>query len=77
MSATRRRFLISSAAAGIAGPTLAAGGAEQPPASKPYPVSGTQVPKMKFGKAEVGRLVCGTNQFYGYAHFNPILGGVM
>jgi len=32
---------------------------------------------MKFGNVELGRLVCGTNQFYGFAHFNQILSGVM
>ena len=79
MSETRRSFLISSSAvaAGVAGPALAAGAAEQPPASKPYPSSEIQVPKMKFGKVELGRLVCGTNQFYGFAHFNQILSSVM
>jgi hypothetical protein len=77
MSATRRSFLSTAAAAGIAVPALAAGGSDQPPASKPYPPDKIQVPKMKFGKVELGRLVCGTNQFYGFAHFNPILAGVM
>jgi hypothetical protein len=32
---------------------------------------------MKFGKVEIGRLVCGVNQFYGFAHFNQILQGIM
>lgn len=31
---------------------------------------GVQVPKMKFGTAEISRLVLGTNPFYGYSHFN-------
>jgi hypothetical protein len=35
------------------------------------------VPKVKFGKAEIGRLVCGCNQFYGYAHYNQILSNIM
>ena len=77
MSETRRTFLISTAVAGVAGPALAAGAVGETPASKPYPAAEIQVPKMKFGKAEVGRLICGTNQFYGFAHFNQILGGVM
>lgn len=29
-----------------------------------------QVPKMKFGNAEIGRLVLGVNPFYGFAHYN-------
>ncbi len=79
MPATRRNFLRSTAVAtGLAGSALA--GANDGPAqvaSKPFPPSPIQVPKMKFGKAEIGRLICGTNQFYGYAHFNQILSGVM
>jgi hypothetical protein len=78
MSETRRSFLCSTAvAAGIAAPALADGAGDQPPASKPYTAAEIQVPTMKFGKAEVGRLVCGTNQFYGFAHFSQSLGSVM
>jgi len=29
-----------------------------------------QVPKMKFGNAEIGRLVMGVNPMYGFAHYN-------
>jgi hypothetical protein len=32
---------------------------------------------MKFGGAEISRLVCGCNQFYGFAHYNNILGAIM
>ncbi|MGD0778673.1 MAG: hypothetical protein ABSC05_38320 [Candidatus Solibacter sp.] len=35
------------------------------------------MPKMKFGNVEISRLVCGCNPFYGYAHFNATVGGVM
>jgi len=84
MSDTRRSFLQSAAgvAAGITGTTLAAdaqvsGQSTQPLASKPLPPSEIQVPKVRFGKAEIGRLICGTNQLYGYAHFNQILGKIM
>ncbi len=35
------------------------------------------VPKMKFGNAEISRLICGCNPLYGFAHFNQILGTVM
>jgi hypothetical protein len=84
MPDTRRRFLQSATTgiAAVTGTTVAAGGpipdqAGQSPASKPYPVSDIQVPKMKFGQAEISRLVSGCNCFYGYAHYNQILGGVM
>ncbi len=63
MADTRRSFLAFASAAAAA--------------AKPYPAAPIQVPKMKFGKAEIGRLVCGTNQFYGFAHFNGILSTVM
>ena len=74
MSATRRAFLQTTA--GVAG--LAA--AEAQPTelvSKPLPSSSIQVPKTKFGNAEIGRLVCGVNQLYGFSHFNQILSTVM
>jgi hypothetical protein len=29
-----------------------------------------QIPKMKFGNAEIGRLVLGVNPLYGFAHYN-------
>ncbi|HEY3834989.1 MAG TPA: hypothetical protein VGL72_00385 [Bryobacteraceae bacterium] len=80
---TRRSFLQSAAgAAGISGLAVTAQGqvsepGAQPLASKPFPPSEIQVPKVKFGKAEIGRLVCGVNQLYGFAHFNQILGTVM
>jgi len=75
---TRRSFLSSAAvAAGISAPAFAAASSDQPLSPKPYPPADIQVPKMKFGNVELGRLVCGTNQFYGFAHFNQILSGVM
>lgn len=36
-----------------------------------------QVPKMKFGNAEIGRLVLGCNPFNGGAHFNANYSGLM
>ena len=67
MANTRRGFLQSGAAlaAGLtgAGSVLAGQSAAQPP--EPALV---QVPKMKFGKVEIGRMVLGVNPFYGYAH---------
>jgi len=35
------------------------------------------VPKVRFGAAEISRLVVGCNPFYGFAHFNNILATVM
>jgi hypothetical protein len=65
MPDTRREFLQAAAlAAGWAGAA----------ASAPAEV---QVPKMKFGEAEIGRLVVGCNQFYGFSHFNGTLSAVM
>lgn len=68
MANTRRNFLQSAAAAGLTAAAVAAQGS---------PASEVQVPKMKFGKAEVSRLICGCNTFYGFAHFNQTLGTVM
>ena len=56
MSNTRRSFLQ-------AGAVLAAQQAAQPQ-------SAVQVPKMKFGGAEISRMVLGVNPFCGYAHYN-------
>src|ERR1017187_5484895 len=53
------------------------GGRQQQPTTPPRPASEIQVPKMKFGNTEISRLVCGANQFYGFAHFNQILGTIM
>lgn len=83
MPDSRRSFLQSAttALAAVTGTTVAAEGQApgqvQPLASKPFPPSPIQVPKMKFGKAEISRLVSGCNSFYGYAHFNQILSGIM
>ena len=64
MPYTRRSFLQYAA--------LAAGA---PAAAQAAP--DLQVPKMKFGKFDVSRLVVGCNPFYGYGHFNNILASVM
>src|SRR5664280_1999219 len=67
MSNTRRSFLHSGAAlaAGLtgAGATLAAQQAAQPQ-------NAIRVPKIKFGGAEISRMVLGVNPFYGFAHYN-------
>ena len=41
------------------------------------PASDIQVPKMKFGGAEISRMVLGVNPFYGFAHYNNNFGTVM
>ncbi|MBZ5581718.1 MAG: twin-arginine translocation signal domain-containing protein [Acidobacteriia bacterium] len=43
----------------------------------PAPASEIQVPKMKFGNAEISRMVLGVNPFYGFAHYNDTLATVM
>ncbi len=63
MSNTRRSFLQASAA-------LAAQQAVRSQTS-------VQVPRMKFGGAEISRMVLGVNPFYGYAHYNNNFGTVM
>src|SRR5271157_1661379 len=55
-------------------------GAPQVPARQSGPLtpaSEIQVPKMKFGGAEISRMVLGCNPFYGYAHYNNTYGTVM
>src|ERR1035437_726971 len=86
MSNTRREFLQSSAAlaVGIMGgaatvlaaepqaqttPTGAQGGSAQS-AESPASRAQLQIPKMKFGNAEISRLVLGVNSLYGWAHYN-------
>lgn len=64
MAGTRRTFLQSA----IAASAIAA--QSQEPSAPPRAASEIQVPKMKFGKHEVSRLVAGCNPFYGFSHFN-------
>ncbi len=74
---TRREFLQSSAAVAVG----IVGGASKLPAQPqaPSPLPGAfapdvaahvQIPKMKFGSAEISRLVLGVNPLYGFAHYN-------
>ena len=80
MPATRRAFLQSSAAlaAGLAGATSSLSaqapgrsGGRRPLSS--VPDSEIKVPKIRFGKVELTRLVMGVNPFYGFAHYNDIM----
>jgi hypothetical protein len=59
---SRRRFLQSMGAGAVAG------------AAAPAPAA---LPRVKFGDVEITKLIIGSNPFYGYAHFNPILGAMM
>jgi hypothetical protein len=76
MSNTRREFLQSSAAlaVGIMGGAAHALAAEQASGVGETPAQSAgaevQVPKMKFGSAEISRLVLGVNPLYGFAHYN-------
>src|SRR6266568_8837844 len=80
MSNSRREFLQSGAAlavaiAGGAATKLAAEPQASPQAQKAAPAAAdttphVQIPKMKFGSAEISRLVMGVNPMYGYAHYN-------
>jgi hypothetical protein len=78
MRNSRREFLQATSAAALgltalgrsvaqtaAGPSGEKGGAQQPPATQPV-----QVPKIKFGGVEIGRMVLGVNPFLGGAHYN-------
>ena len=75
MSKSRRTFL-QSALAGAASPLLAQGSGEKSPIAS-MPDSEIRIPKVKFGEHEITRLIMGTNQFYGFAHYNKILSNVM
>lgn len=75
MSNSRRQFLQSTAALAVgvmggaaslaAEPSLASQAPAAPPAE-----ANVQIPKMKFGNAEISRLVLGVNPLYGFAHYN-------
>jgi hypothetical protein len=87
MSNTRREFIQSSAAlavaiAGGAATKLAAEPQASPQAEKAAPAAPetsahAQVPKMKFGSAQISRLVMGVNPMYGFAHYNNNFGMAM
>jgi hypothetical protein len=64
---SRRAFLGS--AAGLGGVLALPGSA--PADTAPL------LPTVKFGKADITRLIIGSNPFYGYSHFNRVLDGLM
>jgi hypothetical protein len=61
---SRREFIYSTAAVGAGVAMARQGAASQSPAP---------LPLVKFGKAEISRLIVGSNPFYGYSHFNHVL----
>jgi len=71
MEKTRRGFLESTA--GLAAALAAAPSA----AGQVLPPAAVQVPKVKFGKAEISRIVLGMNPLYGVSHFNNAYNAVM
>jgi hypothetical protein len=66
---SRRSFLKSSAglAATIASGSLATA----------KPASTSLLPTVRFGDAQISRMVVGCNQFYGFSHFNGLLDRLM
>ena len=64
MKRTRRNFLGS--AAGAAAGLRAASAAPS-----------EALPVVPFGDHKISRLIVGTNQFYGYSHFNPLFSTIM
>jgi len=76
MSDTRRSFLKVGAALASAASLTAARATDAGPMRTETPAL-PQVPKMRFGDAEVSRLVLGTNPFYGYSHFSKNLDNAM
>jgi len=91
MANTRREFLHSSAAlavgmvGGVPASRFACGQERSAPSqngttsqsSTPIPDADLQIPKIKFGNVEIGRLVLGSNPFYGFAHYNNNFAGAM
>jgi len=63
LSASRRSFLESSAA-------ITAGQAQGQAAPPPRPAAEVEVPKIRFFRAGISRMVLGANPFYGFAHNN-------
>jgi hypothetical protein len=62
---SRRRFLRNSA--GALAVTRAVSGE----------TAGAPLPKVRFGRTEVTRLIIGSNPLYGYSHFNSLLSRMM
>jgi hypothetical protein len=79
MSNTRREFLQTGAALamGVLGGVKPMEAMPVQSAVLPGPSKEVQVPTMKFGNAEISRLVLGVNPLYGFAHYNNNFSGAM
>jgi hypothetical protein len=66
---SRRNFLKSSAGLAATWAVSPLAGAQAPPTAS--------LPKVRFGDAEITRLVIGQNQFFGFSHFNGLLDKLM
>jgi hypothetical protein len=87
MSNSRREFLQTSAALAVgmmgAGAAKLAAEPQASPQAQKTAATATessahvQVPRMKFGSAEISRLVMGVNPMYGFAHYNNNFGMAM
>jgi hypothetical protein len=80
MSKSRRQFLQSSAALAVgfaAAPRMLQSQATPSQAASAPSDASVQVPRMKFGPAEISRLVLGVNPLYGFAHYNGNFGRSM
>jgi hypothetical protein len=75
MSKSRREFLQSSAMLALGVMNGATIGQTLPGVAAGVPTC--QVPKMKFGNVEIGRLVLGCNPLSGFSHFNRAYDGLM
>jgi hypothetical protein len=73
-SGSRRQFFQHAAgitaAVSAASSTSVASAAQQAPAAPP-------IPRVKFGKIDITRLIIGSNPLYGYSHFNRIYDACM
>ena len=67
-SNSRRSFLQSAATLAALSPAPGSGEGQN---------TSALLPIVKFGKQEITRTIVGSNPFYGYSHFNPILDQVM
>lgn len=69
MAKTRREFLQTSVAAAV-GAVGVRGMLASELRNEALSEAAVQVPKMKFGSAEIGRMVLGCNPMNGFSHFN-------
>ncbi len=81
MFKTRRQFLHTTAGLAAALPGAAPALMAQARGGRnPYdaiPDSEIKIPRIRFGKVEVSRLILGVNPFYGFGHYNGIFNTVM